>query len=281
MDFALAERETGQTMGALESLGRGGLAVLIGVLIASVGTFVWGALVTVNLQIGRGIAWSAVAMAAFLIVYWRWLGGAGWPARTASARARRLRAHRVDARRWRLALVAGVASAIALAGLWTLLSRASQFAPNALPDTSAMPLAFTAPLLLMGSLVAPLCEEAGYRGYLQGALEERYGPWIAIAVSALVFAAAHLTHGLVWEKQLIYALGGVVWGASAVLTRSILPGIVAHAITDVLFFTCVWPYDGARAPLAADTGAALAATAALMGAATAAVAFVRLAKVRD
>jgi len=243
-------------MRALKALGQVGLAILLGVLVASIGTLAWDVLVTVNLKVGAGVPWSVAAMAGVLVLYWRYLAGAGWPARTRDLRVRRLRAANVDGATWRLALAAGAASALGLAALWTLLSRATAFEPNALPDLSRAPASFTVPLLVMGALVAPVCEEAGYRGYLQGALEERYAPARAIAVSSLVFAAAHLTHGLVWEKQLVYLLGGVVWGTTAWLTRSILPGIVGHAVTDVVFFTLVWPDDGTRPPLAPDVAAA-------------------------
>jgi len=264
-------------MDALKTLAHVGIAILIGVLVASIGTLVWGGLVTLNLQIGRSIPWSAVTMAVFLAGYWRYLGGDGWPASTRARRARRRRAFPVDATGWWLAVSAGIASALALAALWTLLSRATGFAPNALPDTSAFSAALTVPLVLMASIVAPVCEEAGYRGYLQSALEERCAPMLAIAISSIVFAAVHLGHGVFWEKQLVYLLGGIVWGTSAWLTRSILPGLVSHAATDVLFFTLVWPYDGTRVPLVPDM-AAIACLAMLVGGALVAVgAFVQLA----
>ncbi|MEI6673554.1 MAG: type II CAAX endopeptidase family protein [Verrucomicrobiota bacterium] len=40
-------------------------------------------------------------------------------------------------------------------------------------------------------LVAPLCEELVFRGYLYPAAKKFAGPWVAGACSALVFAAAH------------------------------------------------------------------------------------------
>jgi membrane protease YdiL (CAAX protease family) len=42
----------------------------------------------------------------------------------------------------------------------------------------------------MGSLVSPLMEEAGFRGYLQTALERRFGVPVAVALSSFFFALA-------------------------------------------------------------------------------------------
>lgn len=45
--------------------------------------------------------------------------------------------------------------------------------------------------LLMAGAVIPFAEELFFRGVLYGWLRRRYGMWIGIAVSALVFAIAH------------------------------------------------------------------------------------------
>lgn len=46
--------------------------------------------------------------------------------------------------------------------------------------------------LLSAVIVAPLAEELYFRGMLFQALRRRSGPWLAISVSAMVFAAAHV-----------------------------------------------------------------------------------------
>jgi len=45
---------------------------------------------------------------------------------------------------------------------------------------------------LVIAFVAPICEEVVYRGLLWGALDRRWGQWVALTVSTVVFALAHL-----------------------------------------------------------------------------------------
>ena len=108
-------------------------------------------------------------------------------------------------------------------------------------------------MILMGSLVAPFMEEAGFRGYFQVALEREFHGSVAVIVSSLGFALAHFAHGILWPKLLVYFLVGVAFGATAYLTNSTLPAILPHMIGDLTFFTLVWPHDAARR-LVSDSG---------------------------
>ena len=119
-------------------------------------------------------------------------------------------------------------------------------------DTSELPQYFVLLVAVMASLVAPLTEEAGFRGYAQLALEKRYRPAVAILGSSGLFALAHLTHGVFVPALLLYFLGGIMWGVTAYLTNSILPGIVIHIVADLAFFLIVWPGDANRRMIAAE-----------------------------
>lgn len=82
----------------------------------------------------------------------------------------------------------------------------------------------------MGSIVAGVVEEAAFRGYLQGTIERRHGPVIAILVTGSIFGFAHFTHPEVTLVLLPYYLAvAAVYGALAYLTNSILPSLVLHA----------------------------------------------------
>ena len=87
---------------------------------------------------------------------------------------------------------------------------------------------------------------------------------------------------MLWPKLVFYFLTSVTFGVMALLTDSILPGLVVHILGDLAFFTLVWPDDSAR-PLARDTGAYpwfwLHAAQAIAFTALACLAFARLAKV--
>ena len=157
-----------------------------------------------------------------------------------------LLANRRSARTYLWSFAAGVLSVVALAGYWIVLFRLVKMPPNALPDVSSYPRMTVALMILMGSLVAPFMEEAGFRGYFQVALEREFRGSVAVAVSSLVFALAHFAHGILWPKLLVYFLVGVAFGATAYLTNSTLPAIVPHIIGDLTFFTLVWPHDAAR-----------------------------------
>ena len=47
-------------------------------------------------------------------------------------------------------------------------------------------------IILVVSLVAGICEEIGFRGYMQTPLEQKYGPVAGISITSLVFVVVHL-----------------------------------------------------------------------------------------
>jgi hypothetical protein len=117
---------------------------------------------------------------------------------------------------------------------------------NVIPDPSQYPMLTMALVAVMGSLVSPLAEEAGLRGYCQSKLEREFRGPIAVVISSVFFAFGHVNHGLLWPKLTVYFLAGLMFGTIAYLTKSILPGIPVHMLGDLTFFTMVWPYDAAR-----------------------------------
>lgn len=208
---------------------------------------IWSALLVTNLQTTPDIPWSVPAMAVLLWLAWSYLGGKGPPRSTSEARRRYLRASKRSARMYMWAWIACGLSVIALAGYWIVLFQLVKMPPNALSDVSAYPRITVALMILMGSLVAPFMEEAGFRGYFQVALEREFRAPAAVAISSAVFALAHgPTQGFLWPKLVFYFFVGVVFGATAYLTNSILPAIPVHFVGLLIFFTLIWPHDAAR-----------------------------------
>ncbi|MBZ5656809.1 MAG: CPBP family intramembrane metalloprotease [Acidobacteriia bacterium] len=210
------------------------------------GQGVWGALLVGNLKTNPAIPWCAPVMAIVLWLFWQYLGGKGWPRSTSKARHSYLRANRVPGIVLTWALVAGVLSIVSLAGLWIVLFQLVKMSPNFLDDFSNYPALTAALVIVMASLVSPVTEEAAFRGYCQSILEREFTGTTAILISTIFFTAAHVVHGLVWPKLLVYFLVGVVFGVTAYLTKSTLPALPVHIIGDVTFFVGVWPHDAAR-----------------------------------
>ncbi len=236
------EKERSFATRALNIIGFGLLAFAITILAGGI----WSALLLANLRSSPAVPWSVPVMTLLLWLMWRYLGGRGWPRSTSNARRHYLRANRRSARTYLWSFAAGVLSVVALAGYWIVLFRLVKMPPNALPDVSSYPRTTVALMILMGSLVAPFMEEAGFRGYFQVALEREFRGSVAVIVSSLGFAFAHFAHGILWPKLLVYFLVGVAFGATAYLTNSTLPAILPHMIGDLTFFTLVWPHDAAR-----------------------------------
>jgi CAAX protease family protein len=122
-----------------------------------------------------------------------------------------------------------VALAAAMWGAWEGFSRLviEPLAPA--PDRSAVVDAMLprGALELLGwillSATAGIAEEILFRGYLQ----RRWG----VLAQAAVFGLVHAYQGL--RAALVITLYGLFFGLVAKRYRSILPGIIAHAWTDV------------------------------------------------
>jgi len=216
---------------------------------------VWSALLITNLVTSPAIPWAIIVMALLLWLMWQYLDGKGRPQSTSETRHSYLRAKLVSPRVFAWALLAGAFSIVALIGLWIVLFQLVKAPGNGLPNFSRYPLLSVALVLVMASLVGAVTEEAGFRGYFQGVLEREFGGPTAIVIASFVMVPGHgLTQGFVWTTILFYFFVDIIFGMMAYLTKSILPGIVVHAIGLLTFFTLVWPYDATRR-LVSDGGA--------------------------
>ena len=222
-------------------------SAILAFLILAFASGIWGALLISNLRTTPAIPWAVPIMALFLWLMWQYLSGKWWPRNTSATRHQLLRAKPVSGQVLAWALLTGVLSIVALTGYWIVMFKLFKMSGNVLPDFSKSPWLTTALVLVMASLVSPLSEEAGFRGYAQSILERAFrGPAIPIILSSVLFALAHLTQGLFLPKLFVYFLAGVMLGGMAYVTKSILPGIPVHIMADLTFFTLVWPYDTQR-----------------------------------
>lgn len=138
-----------------------------------------------------------------------------------------------------------------LLGMQERLLGVSAAAVTASPDPILM-----LPLLVRSAVVAPVCEELFFRGYLLGALSRRSAPG-AVAVSALVFALAH------GSSFAVYAALGALLGALTLRTRSLFAPIIVHAVYN--FALILLTYLGLDALLTGLTPLSCAVRVALCG----------------
>jgi membrane protease YdiL (CAAX protease family) len=89
-------------------------------------------------------------------------------------------------------------------------------------------------LLWIGvSISAGFCEEFVFRGYFQKQFEAlTHARWIALSLQAVLFGIAHGYQGIEACAQI--ATFGALYGLLALWRKSLRPGIIAHAGSDIL-----------------------------------------------
>jgi membrane protease YdiL (CAAX protease family) len=266
-------------------------AIGIGVLVLLAGSVPLAVARAANLQVGIAVPWAILPMALYLWAYWQFLGGRWADRATAAKRRADLRANNLSPRLWAASLGAGLLGFGALVALLVFAARLVRL-PGAAPLVTPpdMPLVTALALIVMGSIMAGVTEEAAFRGYMQSPIERRYGLVTAIVVNGVMFGLLHFpTHpaDVLWMLPYYVAVsaayGGLTWAAN-----SILPALVLHAAGDVVVLIRWWLTGrpewqiGAAAPtLVSDTGIDAdfvltgAAAIALVAAATGAYAAVR------
>ncbi len=218
------------------------------VVLTALSSVVWGGLLLVNLKFSAAIPWAAGVMAVISWASFAYCGGKWGPARTQAARRDYLRARPVSGALFATIVTAGVLCLVALSGLWIVLFQLVKAPGNSAADFSRYPLATVIVSLAMAAISGAVSEEAGFRGYFQGTLEKYLPGPFAILACALVMAPEHAaTQGFVWTTMLFYLLSDAMLGTCAYIARSIVPGIVVHAIGLFAFFALVWPHDAERA----------------------------------
>jgi len=78
-------------------------------------------------------------------------------------------------------------------------------------------------------------EEAAFRGYMLSGIQLRYGWLVGIGLVTILFYLAHRSHAYATLAFLPFFLAhGLTMGLLVFYTRSILPGIVLHAVSDLI-----------------------------------------------
>jgi membrane protease YdiL (CAAX protease family) len=267
-------------------------ALLAGMAAAVAGSTPWALLVSANLEHWPTVPWAVLPTALLLWVYWRYLRGEGWPAATAAARRESCRANRVPDDAWGMAIFAGLLGLLALVLFLNVVNRMVRLPAQQMGDVSHVPVPTLFTFLIMSAIVAGVVEESAFRGYMQGPIERRHGPTLAILVTGASFGFLHLSHPEVTVTLLPYYMAvAAVYGALAWLTNSIYPSMLLHAGGNVFSSLGLlttgrgeWQASAKAQPLIWETGADadfwLGVVIALVAAAAAVWAYAGLAAVR-
>lgn len=203
LDSVQKRRETPSLLAANLYLLVGLIVLVFGSMLPEIGVrYVVGIAVEVALAAGALLFMRIERLSVRETLRWRWPG-------------------------WRLA---GLGGALAL-GLWMIGVMLNLMTTIVLGYTTPLPptmfprnVAEALLLLVSTVIVAPLCEEIMFRGYVQRAYERR-SPWTGIAVGGVIFALYHLRfQGALALVPVAFALGFLAWRSG-----SIFPGMLLHA----------------------------------------------------
>jgi membrane protease YdiL (CAAX protease family) len=192
-----------------------------------------------------GVPRASVLEGLFLGGYIWWARGGGPPQRWRATRADSFRVGKLSGAQWFWGLLAAVFFAATIHAALVVLFRLMPFPAAAFHrgyDFSFIP---TLPMRWLAVVVsaasAGICEETGFRGYMQRPIERRHGAAIAILVSSVFFTAIHLTKDWALIGMVPIILGaGILLGALAYMSRTLIFCIVGHTLMDVGLFGYWW-----------------------------------------
>lgn len=215
-------------------------AIVSGLAIGLAAANVWPLLL---LSLGAPLA--AAAELAFLALYAAWAAGAFPPASTRPARQAAFRQVRLTPAHWLWGLPAAIAFAVAVHAAMVLLFRFTQFPAAAFHAGYNFSFIPTLPLqwlaCIVSALSAGVCEEIGFRGYMQRPIEQAHGPLIAIAVSSVLFMLVHLNKDWSVIGMTPIVLGaGVLLGVLACSSDTLVFCIIGHTAMDIGLFAYWW-----------------------------------------
>ena len=215
-------------------------AILAGLLISLPPANVW-PLLLLNL----GALFASITEAMILALYIWWAVGGGPPRASQASRATAFRRGTLSAAQWLWGLVAALCFALTIHGSIVLLFRFVPFPVAEFRrgyDFSFIP---TVPLrwlaVVISAASAGICEETGFRGYMQRPMEPSNGSPVAILNSSLFFTVLHLTKGLALAGMIPIIFGaGILLGLLAWSSGSLIPCMIGHTIMDIGLFGYWW-----------------------------------------
>jgi membrane protease YdiL (CAAX protease family) len=215
-------------------------AVIVGIFVGMIAANVWSILL-LTLRMPT----AAVVEVAFLVVYVWWAAGGGPPARFKPQRTENFRIGPILRVQWFWGAVAAVSFAVTIHAAMVLLFSFVPFPAAAFHegyDLSAFGSRQMQWLVcIVSALSAGVCEEIGFRGYMQRPIEKRHGPLTAILISSLFFMLIHLTKDWALIGMVpIVLLAGLLLGMLARASGTLIFCMLGHWVMDIGLFAFWW-----------------------------------------
>jgi len=213
-------------------------AIVCGIVIALVPANLW-PLLLLNLDTRL----AAILEIVFLAAYLWWASGGGPPRSWQPARASAFRSRAPV--KWFWGAIGALFFAATIHASIVLLFRLVPFPAAAFRagyDFSfipSLPLRWLA--VVVSATSAGICEETGFRGYMQRPIEIRHGAPVAILISSLFFTLVHLTKDWAAIGMVPIVFGaGVLLGVLAWSSGSLIPVMLGHVLMDIGLFSYWW-----------------------------------------
>src|SRR6201998_2295651 len=215
-------------------------AIVAGFFVAAIASNVW----LFFLQ-NLSVLPASVAEVFFLALFLWWARGGGPPQVLREARSKAFRNARLTSRQWLWGLIAAFFFALTVHAAIVLLFRLVPYPVQNFRqgyDLSFIPsqsLRWIAVMISAAS--AAICEETGFRGFMQQPIERRHGMSVAVVISAFFFTALHLTKAWALVGMIPIVFGaGILLGWLAWSATSLIPGMIGHFVMDVGLFAYWW-----------------------------------------
>ena len=215
-------------------------AILLGIVIGMIAANVWPVLL-LNFGVPGGVA----AEILFLSLYVYWVSGGGPPRQLRAFRAECFRVRALAPSEWAWGLIAAISFAATIHASIVLLFRFELYPAAAFHRgydfsfISSRPLQWLA--CIFSAISAGICEETGFRGYMQRPIERRIGPVSAILISSLFFTLIHLSKSWALLGMVPIVFGaGILLGLLARASASLVFCMIGHTVMDIGLFAYWW-----------------------------------------
>lgn len=214
-------------------------AALSGFLVSTSGVAIWSLFL-----FGIKPPWSILPMLAALFFFCKFFSGRCQSDKKHETRQRYFRAVKLSPEIWKWGLTTAVFFIVVIQSSFVVTFRIFEFPAKQFTADykilDKMPLFTAWAILSMSAIVAGICEETGYRGYMQVPLEGKYGPRQAIIISSILFTLIHLSKSWAYPILPHIFFASVMLGILAYRSGSLIPGIFGHSILDIFNYSFWW-----------------------------------------